>query len=136
MIKKIISALGLILVMLLFTLPSQVFAVPVADWSISDTYMADNVIWIGAGDPNSPLWETLIQSHQWTPSGTVDISGGTPYLWGNQWYLKVADEWLLDSGSIVNFDIRPGVWQYLCFARSSRHMGWSYFICIYSDAWK
>lgn len=105
---KIIIVLSLILVAILFTLPSQALAVPVADWSISHTWMADNVVWIGAGDPSSPLWENLIQSYSWNPGGTVDISGGSSFLWGNQWYLKVWDQVGRDSGWIVNFDIKPG----------------------------
>lgn len=70
--------------------------------------MADNVLWVGAGNPAAPLWETLIQSHIWTSSGSTDISSGSAYLWGNQWYLKVSDEWGSDSGWIVNFQVRPG----------------------------
>ncbi|MFH1876691.1 MAG: PEP-CTERM sorting domain-containing protein [Candidatus Omnitrophota bacterium] len=104
---KKVSILCCMVVLILMS-ASSAFAFPVADWSISHSFMADNVLWIGAGDPGAPLWETLVQSHQWTSSATTDISGGSAYLWGNTWYLKVHDQWGIDSGSIVNFQIRPG----------------------------
>jgi hypothetical protein len=93
---------------ILFSVVGQASAFPVADWSISHSYPADNVIWIGAGNPSSPLWEVLVQDHVWNYGGTVDITSGSSHLWGNQWYLKVYDGWGWDSGSIVNFDIQPG----------------------------
>ena len=83
-------------------------AVPMADWSISHSYMADNVLFIGVGNPSTPHWEAMVQSHVWDSSGSFDISGGSTWLWGNQWYLKVSDEWGGDSGSVTNFQIRPG----------------------------
>jgi len=96
------------LVALLVT-ASSAQAVPYADWQVSHSYMADNVVSIGAGDPSSPSWETLVQAYSWNSSGSVDISGGSQYLSaGNQWYLKVSDNVGWDSGWIVNFQVRPG----------------------------
>jgi len=88
---------------------SQAQAIPYADWAISHSYMADNTVWIGTGDPGSPSWETLIQSGSWNSGGSVDISSAAQYLSaGNQWYLKVYDGVGWDAGYIVNFQIRPG----------------------------
>lgn len=107
--KKMLVMCGLSLIVCVFGLPSQALAVtPYADWSVWSSFVADYYITIGAGDPGTPLWEVFVQNRSWNTGGSVDISGGSDYLWGNQWYLRVSDTWGADSGGIGSFQIRPG----------------------------
>jgi hypothetical protein len=48
---------------------------------------------------------TLVQSHEWDYSDTVDISAGEDYLYNNTWWVKMQDTFWFDSGSITAFTI-------------------------------
>lgn len=94
----------------LFAFSSQALAFPFADWLVFHTWPKDLTVWIGVGDPNTPLWETLVQSGTCNFGGIENISGGSSYLWNHQWYLKVYDQggapWTI--GRVLRFQIRPG----------------------------
>jgi hypothetical protein len=108
--KTIIRSLGCILITaILFIVPTHALADPVADWVVDSAYPEDYVISVGVGDYGSPLWKTEIQNHIKNNGGTVDISGGSAYLWNYQWFLEVWDPWGGNPyGTITNFDIKPG----------------------------
>jgi bacillolysin/thermolysin len=79
---------------------------------IEHTYRGDLVVTLGVGNPDSPLWSTIVSNRQGGSAHniytTVDISGAGAYLapsWQNRWYLKVYDAASQDSGQITKFAI-------------------------------
>lgn len=79
---------------------------------IDHTYRGDLVVTLGVGNPDDPVWSTVISNRVGGSAGniytTVDISGGAGYLppdWQNRWYLKVYDAAGYDEGTISKFSI-------------------------------
>lgn len=76
-----------------------------AYWEISHTFPSDLIITIGVGNISSPLWYSVVQSHEWDFSDTVDISAGNSYLYGNTWWIGLNDLWSADGGTLTSFFI-------------------------------
>lgn len=79
---------------------------------IDHTYRGDLVVTVGVGDPDSPIWSTMVSNRQGGSAdniyATVDIAAGASYLppsWQNRWFLKVYDAAGQDIGAIKKFTI-------------------------------
>jgi len=79
---------------------------------INHTYRGDLVVTLGVGDPDSPLWSTVVSNRQGGSADnlytTVDISGAAQYLsqpWQEPWFVKVYDGASQDVGQISKFAI-------------------------------
>ena len=86
-----------------------------AYFSLAHTWIGDLSVEIGVGDPNDPEWSAAVWSREGSYSENlvltdIDVSAMlADFLSGElQWYLKVTDDAGLDTGSILDFQIRNG----------------------------
>ncbi len=79
---------------------------------INHSYRGDLVVTLGVGNPDSPVWSTIVSNRSGGSADnlytTVDIAAAAAQLppsWQNRWYLKVYDAAGQDTGSITKFAI-------------------------------
>ncbi len=79
---------------------------------IDHSYRGDLVVTVGVGNPDSPVWSTVVSNRQGGSADniyiTVDISGGAaslPPSWADRWYVSVYDAAGYDTGQISTFSI-------------------------------
>ena len=93
---------------------TRAYATPTASYDLGggNPYFDDYNIFVGVGNPSSPIWEVQVATsyngnHTEGDYGTVDISAAG-VLWGQTWYLEVDDDWGINDSYIQSFTIDTG----------------------------
>jgi len=107
--------LGTVIVLFVFCMIEIAGATPVVNYNVQGGCNDDYDIWVGVGNTSSPDW---IRQVAWKGNVNYGETSGSiavpdDLVWDNTWWLKVDDNWLYDSGRIINFSLTTDYGEYV-----------------------
>ena len=103
--KKLLA--GLVTGLFLSGMVAMASAATIANYDVQGSYNDDYDIWVGVGNISNPDW---VQQVAWMGNGNWDETSGSivvsdDLVWNNTWWLKADDNWVFDTGNIINFSL-------------------------------